>query len=339
MYIARYLLSIEEFMDTENGEALMERAFLCVDGERRKKAARIKPGRVQSASIGAGLLLQLAVREAVAAMAPDSGIVCGTACTAERNFCLRRYCVNQLLEALQDKPPLLLAYRYGKEGKPYLRDMPFYFNLSHSGEYVLCVIATEEIGADIQQHRLGKRERKKDSRQRECHRNCGLHGQRESNGKQDFHGQVDSHEKSDYAGRLAGRFFSERERAALEQAGGEQERERLFFRLWARKEAYGKLTGDGIAGVVDMDMLPEKDGDGALEKALCGENAVFCGEGAALCGENAVFCGEGAALWRENAAFCGESVTMVGRHSRRKSLSWEEYGGVEGYSIAICRYR
>ena len=33
-------------------------------------------------------------------------------------------------------------------------------------------------------------------------------------------------------------------------------RERLFYRLWARKEAYGKLTGKGIAAALEVDFLP-----------------------------------------------------------------------------------
>ena len=41
MYVARYLLDIEEFMDAENGEALLARAFLRVDEERGEKARRM----------------------------------------------------------------------------------------------------------------------------------------------------------------------------------------------------------------------------------------------------------------------------------------------------------
>ncbi len=128
---------------------------------------------------------------------------------------LKRYSVKKLLESLYGKPPAPIAYVYGKEGKPYFRDLPFYFNLSHSGDYVLCAVSSAEIGTDIQQH-------------------CGKNVER-----------------------LARRFFSEREAAALEQAGEEREtRERLFYRLWARKEAYGKLTGKGIAAALEVDFLP-----------------------------------------------------------------------------------
>ncbi len=343
MYLVKYLLCIKEFMDTENGEALMERAFLYVDGERREKAARMRPGRARAASLGAGLLLQLAVREAAADAGKDRLPCCGVgvrghakdglpccsvgasghgpngetgtpececgrgrfaeaasegkagdaepgrvaAVALEKNFSMRQYAVGQLLEALQDKPPLLLTYTYGKGGKPGFRNLPFFFNLSHSGEYVLCVIATEEIGADIQQH---------------C---SGGHGKPSAREGRNFYGQGegDYREKNDYPGRFVGRFFSERECAALEQAG--EEREKLFFRLWARKEAYGKLTGKGVAGVLNMDMLPWEDGD---------------------------------VSWSEVTDRHGKNVPGPEGHCPPKTLSWEEYGGLEGYSIAVCRY-
>ena len=39
---------------------------------------------------------------------------------------------------------------YGPHGKPYLTGNPFYFNLSHSGEYALCAVCDREVGCDIQ---------------------------------------------------------------------------------------------------------------------------------------------------------------------------------------------
>ena len=133
------------------------------------------------------------------------------------------------MDFLQEKPPLELAYVYGREGKPYFRDLPFYFNLSHSGDYVLCVLSEAEIGADIQQHR--RREKEKD---------------REGSGGSERNAFGDS---SAVLGRLASRFFSERECAALNRAGAE--REQLFFRLWARRDrraGHGYAAGDRAGG-------------------------------------------------------------------------------------------
>ena len=270
MYVARYLLDIEEFMDAENGEALLARAFLRVDEERGEKARRMRPGRARAASLGAGLLLQIGVREAVAAVSGD-------------NIGIKRYSVKQLLESLDGKPPVSLAYVYGKEGKPYFRDLPFYFNLSHSGGYVLCVISSEEIGADIQQH-------------------CGKNVEK-----------------------LARRFFSEREAAALEQAGEEREkREGLFYRLWARKEAYGKLTGKGIAATLSADLLPGEDvyPENLSEKAAASKNGS----------------GPGRTLVPRGMASARGGAQMTTVRLDGKRLLWEEHDGIEGYSIALCRY-
>lgn len=53
-----------------------------------------------------------------------------------------------------DAIPLSLSYTYGENGKPYLENVQnTYFSLSHSGDYVICAISDEEIGADIQEHR------------------------------------------------------------------------------------------------------------------------------------------------------------------------------------------
>lgn len=260
MYLAKYLLNITEFTDAENGEALLARAFLHIDAERKRKALGIRPGKARAASVGAGLLLQAAVRD------------------GDREACSqwRRYSVNELMDILQEKPPLELAYVCGREGKPYFRDLPFYFNLSHSGDYVLCVVSAAEIGADIQQH--GRREGGKGKAEERS-------GVSEQNAFRD---------NSAVFGKLASRFFSERECDALNRAGAEGEK--LFFRLWARKEAYGKLTGKGVTGVLGMDMLPETGQE---------EDKLLSGEGG---------------------------------FSREKGISWEEYGSIEGYSIALCHY-
>lgn len=41
----------------------------------------------------------------------------------------------------------------GKNGKPYIENDGFYFNLSHSGDYAAIVYGDSECGIDIQQHR------------------------------------------------------------------------------------------------------------------------------------------------------------------------------------------
>lgn len=61
---------------------------------------------------------------------------------------------------------------------------------------------------------------------------------------------------------LVERRFSENERAALEACENDAERERLFYRIWVRKESYAKLTGEGIAVAAGLDT-------GELEQSVC----------------------------------------------------------------------
>lgn len=44
----------------------------------------------------------------------------------------------------------VMNYTYNSNGKPYIKDSDIYFNLSHSGDYVVCALSNNEIGIDIQ---------------------------------------------------------------------------------------------------------------------------------------------------------------------------------------------
>ena len=56
---------------------------------------------------------------------------------------------------------------------------------------------------------------------------------------------------------LTKRFFSEEERAYLGSLTDEAEAVSAFYRLWTRKEAYGKLTGEGLLNALNASMLEE----------------------------------------------------------------------------------
>jgi 4'-phosphopantetheinyl transferase len=44
-----------------------------------------------------------------------------------------------------------LAVEYGSNGKPYLRNYPgIHYNISHSGEYVVCAVAKVNLGIDVE---------------------------------------------------------------------------------------------------------------------------------------------------------------------------------------------
>lgn len=110
-------------------------------------------------------------------------------------------------------------------GKPYLKDMPdFYYNISHSGKYVVLAASyydaasirvqhPSQIGVDIQERRPVR-------------------------------------EGYDA---VAARYYTEQEAAFL--AGFDEEipaqrdvKERVFYELWSIKEAYLKCIGTGLPG-------------------------------------------------------------------------------------------
>ncbi len=96
-------------------DALLERSLRVVSRERAVKAKQFKDVRDQKLSVLAYLLLAYGLRK-------EYGIV----------------------EELQ--------FAYGKNGKPYLRDYPeIFFNVSHCLRGVVCVVANEEVGIDIEE--------------------------------------------------------------------------------------------------------------------------------------------------------------------------------------------
>lgn len=253
----RYLLNIGQMLEGSGRDPLFREAFDRIDRERRQKVLSLKNVRAQAAGIGAGLLIQKALADEMADQSTgqlgrqkksgDSG--------AAPKPVLECFSVEELL-SVSGRRVTEPCYRYGKNGKPYLVNESFQFNLSHSGDYVFCGVSEREIGVDIQK----------------IQGDCVL--------------------------RLAKRFFAAPECRALEACRDDELRRRMFFRMWVRKEAYGKLTGKGIAG--------------AVGQCLWRDVPV---------GEELPACNPGKGIWREN------------------DLIWEEYDVLDGYRMAVCRFR
>ena len=99
------------------------------------------------------------------------------------------------------KQNLPLSYKTNKKGKPFIPTLPF-FNISHSGKYVVCAVSNKEVGVDIE----------KISRMRI-----------------DLSRRILSSEES-------------RKNSSVSGAG----LQKLLCEKWVRKEAYLKMTGDGL---------------------------------------------------------------------------------------------
>lgn len=198
----RYLLSIRELLESPDREKILEEAYGKLDAERLQKINKITNEKKRAESICAGLLLQLGVQE-----------LCRTRETTGSQIPLLT--VSQVLAMLGE--PIEIEYTYGERNKPYFRNLPWYFNLSHSEEYVFCVFSEQEVGVDIQ------------------------------------------YKRSFYNERILRRFFTKEEQALWESLATPEERETFFYRMWIRKEAYGKLTGEGIAKAVSVNVTGEDE--------------------------------------------------------------------------------
>ncbi len=60
---------------------------------------------------------------------------------------LARYMISELC----DIPPQNIVIERDEKNKPFLVDIPLYFNISHSGDYVICAIDDMPVGADIEE--------------------------------------------------------------------------------------------------------------------------------------------------------------------------------------------
>lgn len=272
----RYLLNIEQLLEDTGGEALFCDALDRIDGTRRQKVSRLGNARARAAGAGAGLLIQKALtdhmtecrtalgtgrrtgdpEEPRTAMRTGNPEELGTEqragdSGAEEDPILECFSVEELLSVL-DRQATEPCYRYGKNGKPYLADYPFQFNLSHSGDYVFCGVSEQEIGVDIQKI------------------------------------------QGDNMLRLAKRFFAGPECQALEACGDADLCRRMFFRMWTRKEAYGKLTGEGIPGTVG--------------KCLWRDAPV--GKGSSVCSPEEGLWRENGLLWEEYDVPCGYRMAV-----------------------------
>ena len=215
------------------GEEEARRNFLreaeeCVDPVRAKKAQRLKGTGAKAASLGAGMLLQKVARDLIDGI-ENTGIL----------FLEEDELLAVLRERMcRDKTgPLSFSYEYGDLGKPQIINFPKKFNLSHSGDYVVCAVGDGEVGADIQKW-------------------------------------------VPYKERTAERFFAKEEWKLLQEAE-ESERTELFYRLWTRKEAYGKYTGQGIGSAVGEDLSDERK---CGEKQICFRERILAdGYSLAVC--------------------------------------------------------
>ena len=144
-----------------------------VDENRRKKILRCKNEADKRRSLLAGLLLRYALE--------DAGYVYGE-----------------------------LIFELTSEGKPFIKtDEPLHFSISHSGDYVGCVLSDETVGLDME----------------DCKK------------------RIFKPEKRTSLEAMAKKCFSGEE---WEGFCNSLEPEKYFIECWTKKEAYSKYIGKGL---------------------------------------------------------------------------------------------
>jgi 4'-phosphopantetheinyl transferase len=116
---------------------------------------------------------------------------------------LARYALSELLTV----PPDVLAFTYGPRGKPALRDYPdTHFNVSHSGDLVVCAVSSAPVGIDVEAFPAPGRDFMK----------------------------------------IAARCFDGEELSYIKARPSDAERASAFAEIWTKKEAYIKRDGRGL---------------------------------------------------------------------------------------------
>lgn len=123
-----------------------------------------------------------------------------------RRFVAGRSALRSLIASYLDVAPADVAFGYGPQGKPFVPGAPLSFNVSHSG-----ACAVYAFGACLE---------------------IGV--------------DVEILDHARYSDRVAERFFSPQEVAALEGLAPD-ERAAAFLRCWTRKEAFIKARGEGLS--------------------------------------------------------------------------------------------
>jgi 4'-phosphopantetheinyl transferase len=101
--------------------------------DRQKKIDRFRFDKDKRLSLGAGILLKLALDQAGISLTRPNGT--GTADDTDAGYSQRK----------------IVELSFSEQGKPFIKDRDdLYFNLSHSGQLAACVLSDRPVGIDIE---------------------------------------------------------------------------------------------------------------------------------------------------------------------------------------------
>lgn len=270
MSVRIYLLSLREISGPEQTKVFVRQAVLLVDEVRREKAEKIQKPGAQAVSLGAGLLLQKMVMDY-----QDGAADCEEQDCEEQNCEVLHYEARELLELLKTGQQNVSERIQDSQRIP----LPLQYRFGPHGKpeivdfpmYFSLSHSGDYVLCAVSDREVGA--------------------------------DIQKLQAAGFS-KLASRFFTEAEYQALEKCVDEAERQKLFFRLWTKKEAYGKLTGQGVAAILNRDVCFTPDID----------------------------------INEKSSRSFPEGKTVSERGKQPKGLlpEWVEISAPEGYAVAVC---
>ena len=150
-----YLMNAAPFQE----DKMVQKALLLVEARRRERVMQMKDNKNRALSLAAGVLLSYAVNREMGISShvidENNKVLLDPNKPSFFTKQMNPYeAVDMLAKALENGRGLIPDSKPGTNGKPYFVEMPeLFFNLSHSGDYVVCALSDSEVGIDIQQYR------------------------------------------------------------------------------------------------------------------------------------------------------------------------------------------
>lgn len=275
MSVRIYLLSLREISGPEQTKDFVRQAVLLVDEVRREKAEKIQKPGAQAVSLGAGLLLQKMVMDYQDGAADCEEQDCEEQDCEEQNCEVLHYEARELLELLKTGQQNVSERIQDSQRIP----LPLQYRFGPHGKpeivdfpmYFSLSHSGDYVLCAVSDREVGA--------------------------------DIQKLQAAGFS-KLASRFFTEAEYQALEKCVDEAERQKLFFRLWTKKEAYGKLTGQGVAAILNRDVCFTPDID-INEKS-------------------------------SRSFLEGKTVSERGKQPKGLLPEWVEISAPKGYAVAMC---
>lgn len=210
-----YLLSVAELAEAQADSMLWQQVFSALDENCRRKTASVKTAKKRASSAGTGLLLQWHLQQQAASCGGQKSGIC------ERGK----------QDGRESRPKAV-------QGPEIVQELDLHTLLEKLSVPLTYALEYGAYGKPYWKENQG-------------YFNLSHSENYVAAVFSDCEAGIDiQYQKPIDYGRIARRFFSEEEQESLRKETLQGDDILLFYRLWSRKEAYGKCTGRGVASAL-----------------------------------------------------------------------------------------